>query len=67
VPVDEPERRARYCKTLKARIDWEPEEPNYHVFAVEIDSTGFVEFAPDRYGLAWDPEQGVRRWEQRES
>ena len=67
VPVEEPERRARYRATIKARIDWEPEEPNYHVFAVDIDSAGFVEFAPGRYGLAWDPEHGLRRWEQRES
>ena len=67
VPVEQGERRERYRAAVKARIDWEPEEPNYHVFAVEIDSAGFVEFAPGRYGLAWDPELGLRRWEQRES
>ena len=67
VSVDEPERRARYRAAVKARIDWEPEEPDYHVFAVNIDSAGFVEFAPGRYGLAWDPDGGLRRWQQRES
>jgi hypothetical protein len=68
VPVEEPERRARYRATIKARIDWEPEEPSYHVFAVDVDSAGFVTFAEgNRYGLAWDPERGLRRWEQRES
>jgi hypothetical protein len=68
VAVDEPERRARYRATIKARIDWEPEEPNYHVFAVDVDSAGFVTFAQgNRYWLAWDPERGLRRGEQRES
>jgi hypothetical protein len=68
VPVEESERRARYRATIKARIDWEPEEPNYHVFAVDVDSAGFVTFAEgNRYGLAWDTEGGLRRWEQREA
>jgi len=68
VQVDDPDRRARYRATIKARIDWEPDEPNYHLFAVDVDSAGFVTFAEEhRYGLAWDPERGLRRWEQRAS
>ena len=64
VQVDDPAVRARYRETIKARIDWEPEEPNYHLFAIDIGSAGFVTFAEDdRYGLAWDPERGLRRWE----
>jgi len=59
VPVEDSERRARYRATIKARIDWEPEEPNYHLFAVDVDSAGFVTFAEgDRYGMAWDPRGG---------
>jgi hypothetical protein len=66
VQVDDAERRARYRATIKARIDWEPTEPDYHLFAVDVDSAGFVTFAEeDRYGLAWDPERGLRRWDQR--
>jgi hypothetical protein len=67
VPVDDPERRARYRATIKARIDWEPTEPNYHLFAIDVDSAGFVIFGEARYGLAWDAERGLRRWSQRES
>ena len=68
VPVEDAERRARYRATIKARIDWEPEEPNYDLFAVDVDSAGFVTFAEgNRYGMAWGPEAGLRRWEQRES
>jgi hypothetical protein len=68
VPVDEPDRRARYRATIKARIDWEPDEPNYHLFAIDVDSAGFVTFAEgNRFGMAWDPDRGLRRWDQRES
>jgi hypothetical protein len=62
VDVQEPERRTAYRAAIKARIDWEPPEPNYHLFAIDIDSAGFVTFAEPRYGLAWDPEKGLRRW-----
>jgi hypothetical protein len=62
VEVPESDRRARYRATIKARIDWEPAEPNYHVFAVDIHAAGFVTFAEPRHGLAWDPERGLRRW-----
>lgn len=65
--VEEPQRRARYRAAVKARIDWEPDEPNYHVFAVDVVSAGFVTFAGSRYGLAWEAGGRVRRWEQRES
>jgi hypothetical protein len=62
VDVQEPDRRAAYRAAIKARIDWEPTEPNFHLFAIDIDSAGFVTFADPRYGLAWDPARGLRRW-----
>ena len=58
------DRRARYRATIKARIDWEPDEPNYHLFAIDVDSAGFVIFGKGGYGLAWSPADGLRRWEQ---
>jgi hypothetical protein len=67
VSVDDPQVRARYRETVKARIDWEPEEPNYHLLAIDVESAGFVVFGKDRFGLAWDPKRGLRRWKQRES
>jgi hypothetical protein len=62
VDVQEPERRAAFRSAMKARIDWEPPEPNFHLFAVDVDSAGFVTFAEPRYGLAWDAARGLRRW-----
>ena len=62
VDVEEPERRARYRETIKERLDWAPDEPNYHLFAIDVESAGFVIFGGDRYGLAWNPDSGLRRW-----
>jgi hypothetical protein len=55
---------AAYCAAIKAPIDWEPTEP-YLLFALDVDSAGFVIFGEERYGLAWDSERGLRRWTQR--
>ena len=60
--IQDPELRAAYRAAIKARIDWEPDEPTYHLFAIEVESAGFVIFGQERYGLAWDPERGLRRW-----
>jgi hypothetical protein len=67
LPVEDRERRAEYRAAVKARIDWEPEEPSYHVFAIDVVSAGFVTFAEPRFGLAWEAGGELRRWEQRES
>ena len=62
VEVQDAARRERYRETIKARIDWAPDEPEYHLFALDVDSAGFVIFGQERYGLAWNPESGLRRW-----
>jgi hypothetical protein len=61
---DDADTRAAYGAAIKARIDWEPTEP-FHLFALDVDSAGFVIFGEEPYGLAWDPERGLRRWTQR--
>ena len=66
VAVEDGPRRDAHRVAIKARIDWEPPEP-YHVFAVEIESAGFVTFAEPRFGLAWNVRGEIRRWTQRES
>jgi hypothetical protein len=66
VPVEDEPRLAAHRAAIKARIDWEPPDP-YHVFAVEIESAGFVTFAEPGYGMAWTAGGELRRWEQREA
>lgn len=62
VDVQDAARRERYRAAIKARIDWEPDEPNYHLFAIDVDAAGFVVFGDERYGLAWSPDRSLRRW-----
>jgi hypothetical protein len=63
-PVEDQPRIAAYRAAIKARIDWEP-SGSFHLFSIDVDSAGFVTFGEERYGLAWDPQRGTRRWSQR--
>jgi len=62
--VNHPETQEAYRAAVRARIDWEPSGA-FHLFALAVESAGFVVFSPRAYGMAWDPENGMRRWEQR--
>ena len=62
IEVQDAERRARYRGAIRARIGWEPEEPGYHCFAIDVEQAGFVIFGEEGYGLAWNPTTGLRRW-----
>ena len=63
VDIHDAELRETYRKTILARIGWEPEEPNYHLFAIDISSAGFATFEDEHYALAWDARKGLRRIE----
>lgn len=60
--IDErdPEIRTAFRAAIRARIDWEPEEPNYHCFSVEVSSAAYVVFGERPRALAWDPGRGLR-------
>jgi len=60
--LDDTGRRASYCAAIKARTGWQPEEPDFHCFAIDVESSGFVIFGDGGYGLAWSPPAGLRRW-----
>jgi len=64
--INDADTRARYRAAIRARIDWEPSDP-FHLFALDVESAGFVIFGEDRYSLAWDPERGLRRSAQRDA
>ena len=63
-PVEDQPRVDAYRAAIRARIDWEP-TGSFHLFAMDVDSAGFLSFGEERYGLAWDPGRGTRRWVQR--
>lgn len=53
--------REAFREAIRARIDWAPEEPNYHCFSVDVEAAGFIRFGDDAAALAWDAERGIRR------
>ena|SRR2546423_5870651 len=58
--VTDPGVRDRYADTLQEAIDWRPTEP-FHLFALHIESAGYVVFGDDQHALVWDPDRGMRR------
>ena len=56
--------RDAYRAAIRARIDWEP-EGSFHLFAIDVDSAGYVVFGEQRSALAWDQSGGTRRRSQR--
>lgn len=63
--VDEPDPAVRqaFREAILARIEWAPEEPNYHLFSLEISSAAYIRFGEGGHALTWDPERGVNRRE----
>jgi hypothetical protein len=59
--VQEPELRRAYREALKARTDWEPDEPEFHLFSLDVESAGYAIFGEGRHALAWTPADGLRR------
>jgi hypothetical protein len=59
--VQEPGLREAYRRAIKARIDWEPDEPQFHLFSLDVETAGFTIFGDDHHALAWGPASGLRR------
>ncbi len=48
--------RRRYGEALFAKIGWKPEEPAFHVFAIDVESAGYVVFDQGKKTqAAWPP------------
>ncbi|HEY7399444.1 MAG TPA: pyridoxamine 5'-phosphate oxidase family protein [Actinomycetota bacterium] len=60
--VADPDLRAAFRKEILRRIDWAPDEPNYHLFSLDVERAGFISFGEDNErAMAWDPERGLRQ------
>jgi Pyridoxamine 5'-phosphate oxidase len=61
--VDErdPDVRQAFRDEIRRRIDWAPDEPNYHCFSFDVTQAGFISFGDDnRRIMAWDERGGYR-------
>jgi hypothetical protein len=62
IDIGDPALRDAFREAIRARIDWAPDEPNYHLFSLDIDSAAYVRFdenAQDRWH--WTPEEGLQK------
>jgi hypothetical protein len=58
--TDTPTREA-YREAIRRRIDWAPDEPEFHVFAFDVERAAVLAFADDKETvMTWDPERGLR-------
>jgi hypothetical protein len=53
--------REAFRVEIRRRIDWAPDEPDFHLFSLDVDRAGYAVFGKDSHALAWDPERGLRR------
>ena len=58
VDVPQHDRRMAYSDTLHSAIGWRPPEP-YHLFAVDIQSAGFISFGKQPRLVRWSPKTGI--------
>jgi hypothetical protein len=61
--VDErdPAVRRAFRDEIERRIDWAPDEPDYHCFSFDVQAAGYTVFGEGSHALAWDPRRGLRR------
>ena len=54
--------RRAFRDAIRARIDWAPDEPDYHLFSLDVEQAGFISFGEgNNRAMAWDAERGFRR------
>jgi len=60
--VSDLEVRGVYRDAIRARIDWAPEEPNFHLFAMDVERAGYKRFDEQANETwTWSAELGLRR------
>ncbi|MGZ4151184.1 MAG: pyridoxamine 5'-phosphate oxidase family protein [Actinomycetota bacterium] len=52
--------REAFRDEIRRRIDWAPDEPNYHCFSFDVTQAGFISFGDNRRVMAWDERRGYR-------
>ena len=64
VDVTDPAIREAFRAAIRERIDWAPDEPEYHLFDIDVTGAATTRFDAGRQHLqAWDPADGLREWE----
>ena len=48
VEVNDLEERSRYCHALHQKIEWKPQEAEFHLFSIDVDSAALIEFKDEK-------------------
>lgn len=63
--IKDSEERRRYGDALQQKIGWRPEEPGFHLFAVDVQSAGFfITQADTRIMKRWRANEGLDEFRQ---
>ncbi|MEX0765290.1 MAG: pyridoxamine 5'-phosphate oxidase [bacterium] len=62
IEIGDPTLRKAFRDAIKARIDWAPDEPSFHLFSVDVERAACVAFSGGQRIMTWDSERGLRRW-----
>lgn len=58
----DPEFRATYRRAIHDRIGWAPDEPEFHLFTLDVREAAYIRFGQGgRLALRWDEAGGCRR------
>ncbi len=53
--------RATFREAIRARIDWAPDEPEYHLFSLDVQSAGYLRFSDGSVEVKrWTAETGLQ-------
>ena len=55
--------RQRYRDAIRKRIGWAPDEPEFHVFALDVEHAAYLRFGDDSMALVWSPTARLQRRE----
>jgi hypothetical protein len=60
--ITDPALRDAFRAAIQARTNWAPEEPEFHLFALDVERAAYVVFEDGtQRTLTWDPVRGLRR------
>jgi hypothetical protein len=63
VDVSDPVLRESFREAIKQRIDWAPDEPEFHLFSFQPEHAAILAFANEAETVTtWDPDRGLRTW-----
>ncbi|PKB73392.1 MAG: hypothetical protein BZY75_02080 [SAR202 cluster bacterium Io17-Chloro-G7] len=48
VEVNDPEARSRYTDAMFEKIGFKPEEPEFHLFSIDVESAALIEFKDEK-------------------